>query len=97
MRGLNEQALGQAGPMWYVVIAVENEPVSQTVSFDPSGTETTVEVRRIHVVRPDAGGGKGDCSHCPARSFDCAKEDWATLEQTVTTSHTRALGQRTGR
>jgi hypothetical protein len=69
--------------MWYVLVAVENEPVSQTVAHDSSGTETTVAVRRLHVVRPEHGG-KGDCSHCPAHSFDCAKKEWSSLEQTAT-------------
>ena len=32
VHGLNEQAMRHAGTMWYVVIAVENEPVSHTVS-----------------------------------------------------------------
>jgi len=91
VRGLNRQSMDQAGTMWYVVIAVENEPVSQTVSYDPSGTETTVEVRRLHVVRPEEGSGKGDCSHCPAHSFDCAKQDWIALEETVTDTRTRSL------
>jgi len=89
--GLNRQSMDQAGAMWYVVIAVENEPVSHTVSYDPSGTETTVEVRRLHVVRPEEGGGKGDCSHCPAHAFDCAKQEWTALEQTATDSRTRSL------
>ncbi|MFH1268686.1 MAG: hypothetical protein ABIK89_23415 [Planctomycetota bacterium] len=91
VEGLNRQSMDQAGAMWYVVIAVENEPVSHTVSYDPSGTETTVEVRRLHVVRPEEGGGKGDCSHCPAHAFDCAKQEWTALEQTATDSRTRSL------
>ena len=44
--------------MWYVVIAVENEPVLQTVPHDASGTETTVAVRRLHVVRPEEGAAR---------------------------------------
>ncbi len=83
VRGLNRQSMDQAGTMWYVVIAVEHEPLSQTVSYDPSGVETTIEVRRLHVARPEPGG-KGDCSHCPAHGLDCAKEDWSSLEQTST-------------
>jgi hypothetical protein len=87
VRGLNRQSMDQAGTMWYVVIAVENEPLSQTVSYDPSGVETTVEVRRLHVARPERGG-KGDCSHCPAHGLDPAREDWASLEQTATETNT---------
>lgn len=73
VQGLNQQAMNHGATLWYVVVAVENEPVSQTVSYDPAGTETAVQVRRLHVVRPIDGSGHGDCSHCPARSFDCAK------------------------
>jgi len=89
VRGLNQQAMNHAGMMWYVIVAVENEPVSQTVSYEASGTETTVEVRRLHVIRPEEGGGRGDCSYCPARSFRCATEDWIALEQTETITQQR--------
>jgi len=89
VRGLNEQAMRHAGRMWYVVIAVENEPVSQTVSHDASGTETSVEVRRMHVVRPEEGGGSGDCSHCPAESFDCGSAALPGVQPTLQTIETR--------
>jgi hypothetical protein len=72
--------------VWYVVVAVENEPVAQTVSFDASGTETTVVTRRLHVVRPEPGGGLGNCSHCPAHGMEC-EQDRTSVEKTV--SHTR--------
>lgn len=88
VRGLNRQSMTQAASMWYVVMAVENEPVSHTISYDPAGAETTVEVRRLHVVRPEPAG-RGDCSHCPARSFECARSDWDSLQQTLTSSQTR--------
>jgi hypothetical protein len=87
--GLNQQSMAQDAVMWYVILAVENEPISQTVSYDPSGTETTVEIRRLHVIRPEEGAGKGDCSHCPAHSFQCAQADWITLEQTATRTSQR--------
>ncbi len=74
VQSLNHQGMNQAAARWYVVMAIENEPISHTVSLDPSGTETTVKVRKIHLVRGDEGG-YGDCSHCPAHSFDCAKAD----------------------
>lgn len=74
VQSLNHQGMIQAAARWYVVMAIENEPLSHTVSLDPSGTETTVKVRKIHLVRADRAG-HGDCSHCPAHSFDCAKED----------------------
>ena len=86
-RGLNRQSMDQAATLWYVVLAVENEPLSQTTSYDPAGVETTVEVRRLHVVRPEQGG-KGDCSLCPAHGLDCAQQDWASLEPTVSETRT---------
>lgn len=91
VRGLNSQGMAYANTLWYVIIAVENEPVSQAVAYDAAGTETTVEVRRLHVVRPKEGGGRGDCSHCPAHSFRCAQEDWITLEQDLRDTRTRVL------
>ncbi|MCR4414568.1 MAG: hypothetical protein NUV77_19295 [Thermoguttaceae bacterium] len=89
-RGLNQQSIDHASATWYVVLAVENEPLSQTVSYDPSGLETSVQVRRLHVIRPDQGT-PGDCSYCPARSYDCAQAEWTSLEQSATTVSKRAL------
>jgi hypothetical protein len=91
VRGLNQQSMDHASAMWYVIVAVENEPLSQSVSFDASGTETRVDVRRLHLVGAEAGGGRGDCSHCPAHSLPCAREDWISLEQTQATTHTQSL------
>jgi hypothetical protein len=92
VRSLNRQAMAQANSMWYVLMAVEHEPVSHTISYDPAGAETTVEVRRLHVVRPEPAG-HGDCSHCPAHSYECAREDWADLQQTITSSQTRSASE----
>ncbi len=89
VRALNRQSIDLAGPMWYVIVAVENEPLSQTVAYDASGVETTVAVRRLHVLRPGEGGGKGDCTHCPAHAFPCAQEDWRSLPHTAAESHAR--------
>ena len=89
MLGLNRQCMDHPGAIWHVVIAVENEPLSRSVSYEPDGTEITAEVRRIHVIRP-AQGGRGDCRHCPAGALPCAKADWSTQAQTV------QWGQRTG-
>jgi hypothetical protein len=92
---LNRQCMDHPGSTWHVVVAIENEPISRTVSHDPSGAETTVEVRRMHVIRPSQGG-HGRCSHCPAHDFQCAKSDWMSQMQTVSASQTRAFGA-TGR
>ncbi|MFW6124883.1 MAG: hypothetical protein ACOC46_01935 [Pirellulales bacterium] len=81
---LNRQCMDRPEATWHVVVAVENEPVSRTVSSDPSGTEVTVEVRRLHVIRPE-GAGHGDCSHCPAHGFPCAETEWKSVAQTTRT------------
>jgi hypothetical protein len=90
MLGLNRQCMNRPGTNWYVVVAVENEPVSRSVSHDSTGSETTVEVRRMHTIRPEKGG-PGDCSHCPAGTFPCANADWHSQPQTVPTTHRRAV------
>ena len=91
VRALNQQCIDQPGATWYVVIAVENEPVSQTSATDADGAETTTEQRRLHVIRPESGG-RGDCSHCPAHDFECAKADWSSQQQTITVSRTPPAG-----
>jgi hypothetical protein len=70
MKALNQQAMDRASTLWYVMIAVENEPISRSISYDPTGLQTTVEIRKIHIAQT-AEGGRGDCSHCPARGLDC--------------------------
>jgi hypothetical protein len=91
MFGLNRQCMDHPAAIWHVVMAVENEPVSRTVSQDARGTETTAESYQMHVVRP-ADGGRGDCSHCPAHDFQCAKADWSSQVQTISARHSRATG-----
>jgi len=90
VHALNQQAMDRAASLWYVIMAVENEPLSWSVSFDPSGTETTVEVRRVHLVRPEESGG-GSCWHCPARAFECAKKPWRTLAEELSTTASRSI------
>jgi hypothetical protein len=92
---LNRQSMDHPGTTWHVVVAVENEAVSRLVSYDPAGTETTVEVRRMHVIRPERGG-HGNCSHCPAHDFQCAKADWSSVMQTISARHSRAFGTAAG-
>jgi hypothetical protein len=89
--GLNRQCMEHPGTVWHVVIAVEHESISRIVSFDSVGTETTVEIRRMHVIRPEQGG-RGDCIHCPAHEFECAKADWSSQTQMVSARHSRAFG-----
>lgn len=88
VRGLNQQVIDQAGEQWYVVTATENEAVSQTILRTPMSTETTTEVRRLYVLRPDQPDGRGDCSHCPAHCSECAMEDWGSQEQMISTTRT---------
>lgn len=90
VQSLNHQGMNLAASRWFVVLAIENEPISHTVSLDPSGTETTVMVRRVHLVHPDSGG-QGDCSRCPAHSFDCAKADWGTTVPKVAEFYHRPI------
>lgn len=87
---LNQQSMDHAGSMWYVLVAVENEPFSQTVAYDASGIETTVQVRRSHVVEPDEGG-HGDCSYCPAHGLPCASGDVLGREQTARATFSPSL------
>ena len=91
VRSLNRQCMDRPGVNWYVVVAVENESVSRTVSYEPGGVETTVEIRRLHVIVPEKGGG-GDCSYCPAHDFPCAKKDESGRTQTLTTTRTGSFG-----
>lgn len=70
--GLNQQSIDTDGTMWYVVLAVENEPLSHSLAFDIIGTETATTVRRLHVVPPE-NAGHGDCGHCPAHAFQCGQ------------------------
>jgi hypothetical protein len=72
VRSLNQQSIDNDGTHWYAVLAVENEPLSQSIAFDIQGTETTTLVRRLHVVAP-AEAGSGDCSHCPAHVLECPR------------------------
>ncbi len=78
VRGLNQQSQNVQATLWYVIVAVENEPLSQSVSYDPAGTETTVQVRRLHVVRPEEGG-RGDCTYCPAQASTAPRQRGWTL------------------
>jgi hypothetical protein len=90
MMALNRQCMDRPGSMWHVVVALENEAVSRTITYDPAGTETTVEVRRLHVVRPEEGG-RGDCAHCPAHHLPCSDSEWTSQVHTVSARHNRSF------
>jgi hypothetical protein len=95
VHSLNRQCIDHPGTKWYVVTALENEPMARTLSYDASGNETIIESRLLHVIRPESGG-RGDCSGCPAHSFPCATADWITQTQTVTVTTNRAAEGRQG-
>ncbi len=88
---LNRQSMEHPGKTWHVIVAVENEAISRIVSYDPAGTETTMEVRCMHVIRPEKGG-HGNCAHCPAGDMECAKAKWSSQTQTVAARSSRAFG-----
>ncbi len=87
---LNRQAMNFPGSTWYVVAAVENEPVATTVSVDPQGLEIISQSRRIHIVRSQQGG-KGNCDRCPAHALACAQQPWREHIQTITDVQSRWL------
>lgn len=92
VRCLNQQCLNHPAATWYVVLAVENEAVSRTISYNSSGIETTVETRLVHVIRPKEGG-RGDCSFCPAHDFQCAKVEWSSQLQTIDATRRRVVNE----
>jgi hypothetical protein len=89
---LNRQCMDHPGTTWHVVVAVENEAVSRMVSCDSAGTETTMEVRRLHVIRPEQGG-HGNCRHCPAHALQCANAAPSDQVDTVSARRSRAFGE----
>jgi hypothetical protein len=90
IRGLNQQCMDLTSSMWYVLVGVENEPISQVLAFDPEGTETTTQVRKLHVIRPE-GGRRGSCAYCPAHDFPCARANWTSLAQTESDTQARPM------
>jgi hypothetical protein len=89
--GLNRQCMDHPGTTWHVIVAIENEAVSRMISYDPSGMETTVETRRMHVIQPEQGS-HGSCAHCPAHEFECAKAEWSSQLQTISAHRSRVFG-----
>jgi hypothetical protein len=58
VEGLNRQSMDHPGSHWHVVA---------------SAGEGTADAVERHVVYSE-GAGRGDCSHCPARTFPCASD-----------------------
>ena len=87
---LNRQAMDHPGTTWHVVVAVENEAVSRMVSYDRRARDHgrgSADARD-----PSRAGGHGNCTHCPAHDFQCAKADWSSQTQTVPARHSGAFG-----
>jgi hypothetical protein len=74
LRGLNRQNMDHPGTSWCVLAEVGGQDSArgtlEVVQVAGSGG-TTEEVR---IVKPVEGGGRGDCSHCPAQHLPCAQE-----------------------
>lgn len=84
MRALNRQSMDLADTTWFVPVAVQSEPLEESVSYDSAGKQTVTQVRRMEVIRP-AEGGRGDCSYCPAHDFPCRQaEHPGAIDQEVT-------------
>ena len=84
MRALNRQSMDLADTSWFVPVAVENEPLEESITYDAVGKETVRRMRRLEVIRL-AEGGRGDCSYCPAHDFPCREaEHPGAIEPEVT-------------
>ena len=68
VRGLNQQNMDHPGATWYVVAMVKGQPVSPA-----DGGRAMINAGQLEVVELPEGASRGDCSHCPASSFPCAK------------------------
>ncbi|MGO8689789.1 MAG: hypothetical protein ACLQLG_09145 [Thermoguttaceae bacterium] len=69
VRGLNQQNMDHPGTSWFVVAKVKDEPAA------PAGREAaSIDAGRLEVVEAVEGGGRGDCSHCPAQHLPCATQ-----------------------
>jgi hypothetical protein len=89
MCALNRQSIDLADTSWFVPVAIENEPLEESITYDSAGIETVRRARRLEVIRP-AAGGRGDCSYCPAHDFPCRR---AEQPGAVETEVTRGLEQ----
>jgi hypothetical protein len=67
VRGLNQQNMDHPGATWHVVAGVKGPWV-----LPADGGPAMIDARQVEVVAVPAGGSRGDCSHCPAKSFPCA-------------------------
>jgi hypothetical protein len=70
VHGLNRQNLDHPGPTWYVVSEAEDPPPAAATPNIEAVLAGTAEPP-LRVLFPE-GGGRGDCSHCPAHGHPCA-------------------------
>ena len=73
VRALNRQVIDATAERWYVVAAVESEPVPPTAD-EPA--EPGIDRYRLHILRPASGAGQGDCTACAAHDLPCATAHW---------------------
>ena len=63
VHGLNRQCLDHPGSTWYVVSEADDVPAVAGRGIE--AVLTAAAERPLRVLFPE-GGGRGDCSHCPA-------------------------------
>jgi len=60
LKSLNEAHLMEPScERWSIMLAIECEPIHTSMYCDHLGTETTMTVRRLHVIRPVADSNQG--------------------------------------
>jgi len=72
VHGLNRQCLDHPGATWYVVSEAEDPPATAAAGPDIAGVLAGAAEPPLRVLFPE-GGGRGDCSHCPAHGHPCAE------------------------
>lgn len=58
VRSLNRQVIDRTGTTWYVIVALENEPVGRTAPCHSAESESAAEHQPYHVVRLEESGGQ---------------------------------------
>ena len=88
MRGLNQQCLDNPSTTWYVDNG-RGKRARIADHFLRSFRHGNHDRDSANTVLRPKEGGRGDCTHCPAHEFQCAKSDWTSQVQTVTATHSR--------